>query len=362
MQTYCTFRFATLLGIQLIGLFGGAVANAQTSPPVIKAEAGFTAKMLVAPGTLYDPLWMASRGNAVWFNDDGGEKGDKGSRMLAIDSKGSLSILADLGKFLPITGWDIAPGSFGKYGGQMFTLAQARIGKVGTTLNHIIQRIEPARDYAASVFCTLPNAGKTNGGIPGFGVDARFGPEGSAFADKFYAITFHNNTIYQVTADGGCRPFVNFDDTGFTRPFALTFSADGKTMFVTVIKNEATPDRTGAVVGVTADGKLEKAHVDLGPGTGGPLGLAIAPRGFGRTAGEVYVAFTGPRTAEQRATGKVVRVDRTGAVHLVASGFITPAGLSFVDDQRLLVSDINGDFIFGGVETPDGFIVEIRAE
>ncbi len=57
-----------------------------------------------------------------------------------------------------------------------------------------------------------------------------------------------------------------------------------------------------------------------------------------------------------------MRVDRTGAVHLVASGFITPAGVSFVDDQRLLVSDVNGDFIFGGVETPDGFIVEIRAE
>ncbi len=33
--------------------------------PAIKAEPGFTAKMLVAPGELYDPLFMVPRGNSI---------------------------------------------------------------------------------------------------------------------------------------------------------------------------------------------------------------------------------------------------------------------------------------------------------
>ena len=34
--------------------------------------------------------------------------------------------------------------------------------------------IEPLRDYAASIFCTLPTAGQANKGIPGIGADGRF--------------------------------------------------------------------------------------------------------------------------------------------------------------------------------------------
>ena len=47
-----------------------------------------------------------------------------------------------------------------------------------------------------------------------------------------------------------------------------------------------------------------------------------------------------------------------GRLELVASGFINPWNVRFVGD-RLWVSDINGDFIYGKRELPDGFIVEI---
>ena len=62
-----------------------------------------------------------------------------------------------------------------------------------------------------------------------------------------------------------------------------------------------------------------------------------------------------------RADGKVHRVTPEGKLELVASGFISPWGLRFVGNT-LWVSDINGDFIYGKRELPDGFIVAIAAQ
>src|SRR2546425_6308166 len=62
--------------------------------PKVQAEAGFTAKVLVPPGQLYDPLFMLPRENTVWLNDDGGEEEDKGSRLLAVDKAGKISVVA----------------------------------------------------------------------------------------------------------------------------------------------------------------------------------------------------------------------------------------------------------------------------
>src|SRR5215470_19863349 len=66
------------------------------APPKLAAEAGFTTKVLIPPGKLYDPLWMLPHGNVVWLNDDGGEENETGSRLLAIDAQGKISILAGL--------------------------------------------------------------------------------------------------------------------------------------------------------------------------------------------------------------------------------------------------------------------------
>jgi hypothetical protein len=336
--------------------------------PQLKAEAGFSVHILIPPGRLYDPLWMLPRNGAVWINDDGGEEEDKGSRLLALDQKGTISVLADLGKLLPVTGFDVAPADFGDFGGQIFTLAQAKVSAEGATANHVIQRVDPSKNYEASVFCTLPNAGKANQGVSGFGVDARFGPQGSPFAGKFFAVTAFNNTIYQVTADGSCKPFVNFDGHRFGSPAGLGFAADGATMLVTVAQGEIVGSPTskgGAIVRVSAEGKIGDTPVV--EGLTRPMGLALAPQGFGPYAGQVFVADVGsiqvpvPMTQALQPDGKVYRVTPEGQLHLVASGFFNPVGVGFLG-KRLWVSDINGDFIAGKRELPDGFIAEIRSQ
>ena len=58
------------------------------------------------------------------------------------------------------------------------------------------------------------------------------------------------------------------------------------------------------------------------------------------------------------ADGRVYRIDAAGDVQLVASGFHNPVGLHFVGDA-LWVTDINGDFIAGRRELPEGFVVAI---
>jgi sugar lactone lactonase YvrE len=296
----------------------------------------------------------------VWLNDDGGEEQGKGSRLLSLDRNGKISVLAGIGKLLPVTGFDVAPATFGSFGGQIFTLAQARTGTEGVNVNHIIQRVDPARGYAATVYCTLPNAGTAGKGIPGLGLDARFGPEGSPFAGKFFAVTGSNNTIYQVTSDGACTPFVTLDGKPLTSPFALAFTTDGKSMLVTGRKAGASTGAAGAIGRVTAEGKVEEKLV--AEGIGRPTGLAFAPQGFGAYAGQLFVGDLQsgqvPMTQRLAADGKVYRVTPDGAIHLVASGFVNPIGMRFID-RKLWVTDINGDFIAGRRELPDGFIVEI---
>jgi len=335
--------------------------------PKLAAETGFSVKLLVPPGHLYDPLWMIPHGDVVWINDDGGEEGEKGSRLLTLDAEGKISVLAGLGKLLPVTGFDVAPASFGSFEGQIFSLAQAKVSAEGATANHIIQRIDPNKDYEASVFCTLPTAGTANKGVSGFGVDARFGPEGSPFAGKFFAVTAFNNAIYQVTPDGACTPFVIFEGKHAGAPTGLAFSLDGKSMLVTLVKGEivgAPTGKNGGIVAVAADGKV--ADKPLVEGLSRPMGIDIAPKTFGQYADQIFVADVDdiqvpvPMTQGLKADGKIYRV-ADGALHLVASGFLNPAGVKFIGD-KLWISDINGDFIAGKRELPDGFIVELRAQ
>lgn len=67
-----------------------------------------------------------------------------------------------------------------------------------------------------------------------------------------------------------------------------------------------------------------------------------------------------PMTQPLKPDGKVLRLSSYGIPKLVASGFINPLHLRFID-HKLWVSDLNGDFIGGKRELPDGFIVEIIA-
>ncbi|MGE0822765.1 MAG: hypothetical protein AB7G75_23865 [Candidatus Binatia bacterium] len=333
--------------------------------PTVKAEEGFRAEMLIPPGEFYDPLWLHAQGDAVWLNDDGGEEGEKGSRLVSISKAGKISELVGLGRLLPVTGYGVAPESFGEFAGHIYSIAQAKVAAPGATANHVIQRVDPQSKDVATVVCTLTEAGNINKGVSGFGVDARFGPAGSPFADRFFAATAFNNTIYQVKADNTCSPFVTFDGAVTGAPMGIAFSPDGKSMLVTLKKGgilEPPTPGSGMVVRVSPDGKVDEKPVVQGLSQ--PMGIMVAPANFGAYGGQIFVAdgqdiqAPVPMTQALNADGKVYRVGDDGKPQLVASGFFNPVGMLVVNGA-LWVTDINGDFIAGKRELPDGFIVKL---
>lgn len=333
--------------------------------PEIEAAAGFRADVLIPPGRFYDPLWLHSRGDSVWLNDDGGEEGEKGSRIVEIGRDGKVSERIGLGRLLPVTGYGVAPKSFGEFAGHVYSIAQAKVAAPGAVANHVIQRIDPESKDESTVVCTLEKTGKTNEGVSGFGVDGRFGPAGSAFADRFFAVAALNNTIYQMTAEHVCTPFVTFDGTVKGAPMGLAFTADGESMLVTLKKGniiDPPAKDSGFVVRVSPGGEVDPKPVV--EGLSQPMGIMVAPAGFGAYGGEIFVTDAAnlqapvPMTQALDKDGKVYRVDEKGRPRLVAGGFVNPVGMLVVDGA-LWVTDINGDFIAGKRELPDGFIVKL---
>jgi len=367
-------RRIILTAILSLGIFGTTVfadeevkdlmGRLMAAPPIEAAE-GFGVEMLIPPGEFYDPLWLHARGDAIWLNDDGGEEGEKGSKIVSISPDGQISDLVGLGRLLPVTGYDVAPASFGEFAGHIYSIAQARVAAPGATANHVIQRVDPNSQDEASVVCTLTETGNTNAGVSGFGVDARFGPDGSAFADRFFAITAFNNSIYQVSADNTCSPFVTFDGTINGAPMGLAFSADGQSMLVTLKAGgilEPPSEGSGMVVRVSSDGAVDEKPVV--EGLFQPMGIMRAPGGFGTYGGQLFITDVAniqapvPMTQALKTDGRVLRAGEDGKLHLVASGFMNPVGMLVVDGA-LWVTDINGDFIAGKRELPDGFIVKL---
>jgi len=343
------------------------------SDPIIRTEEGFSARVLAPPGEMYDPLFMRDRGELVWVNDCGGQDGSAGGQIVAVDRQGRVETVVAVGRLLPVTGFDIAPASFKPHAGQIFCLSQPEVGRPGLSKNHVIQHLDPAGDREAAIFCRLPSAGTYSmsgapPGTAGWGIDAQFGPEGSPFAGRFYAITTMNGTIYQVTPDGRCAPFITFDRETWGSPQGMLFSPDGSHLLAAT-NNE----RGGAVVRVRPDGTVEPEPVfradDLWL-----TGMDYAPSDFGHYGGQLFIGAlrTGKATVDLWSTGAlreeltqpprdigvVHRLAPDGAFELVASGFRNPQAVHFVEN-RMWVSDLNGDFIAENRELPDGFIVEI---
>jgi glucose/arabinose dehydrogenase len=198
--------------------------------------------------------------------------------------------------------------------------------------------------------------------VAGAGAGAAFGPPGSGFANRFYSITILNRTIYRTEAGGSCKPFADLSTTGAT---SLTFTADGSAMLVTgtPLDFEAPEEKSkGTIMRITPDGKVDPKPVATGLET--PMGIAVAPQTFGAYGGEIFVADAGkfeipaPQTQAAQHDGKVYRITKAGELKLVASGLVNPSGLLFTGGH-LWVTDVNGDFIGGGRELPDGFLVQI---
>jgi hypothetical protein len=95
--------------------------------------------------------------------------------------------------------------------------------------------------------------------------------------------------------------------------------------------------------------------------------MIFAPEGFGAYGGQLIVADSGdfnspvPMTQNVKRDSRLYRVTPAGDLTLIASGFANPTGIAFIGN-RLVISDINGDFHVGQRELPDGFIVTVGAE
>ena len=333
------------------------VVDRMLATPEIETEEGFSARVLVPPGELYDPLFFRTHPSGeVWFNDDGGKEGEKGSRILSVGPNGEISTIVGLGRLMPNTGFDIAPASFGAFEGYAYGVAQPAVGSEGTRPNHLIQRVDPAGADVSELVCTLP---ENEQGASGGGVEARFGPDGSPFEGRFFAVTLSNGTIHQVTPDGNCSTFITFDLDMWGAPFGIAFESDHQHMLAATGTGER-----GIVVRVRPDGTVAGVLAQSDDLVR-PSGLAIAPDDFGPYAGQIFLGdmrggpdqvVSGPTYAAP-ATGRIFRITSDGEIHLVAQGLHNPLGLHF-HEGRLLVGDISGDFA-GGQDLPEGFIVEI---
>jgi hypothetical protein len=333
----------------------------------INAADGFTAKVIIPPGQLYDPLSSVAYGDGYLLNDDGGVEGEKGSRILKVSMEGEIEVVVGLDKLPPVTGFDVAPEGFGDFGGHLFVLTQPRVGPLGIGVNHLVQRIEIGNGVP-EVVCELPAL--AGGEQASVGTQAKFGPADSPFSNLLFTVTLGNNTIYQTTADGTCTPFVTFDGSPQGQPFYLTFTPEHQTMLVslgTPLALGAAPpsDNPGRIARVSADGTIDAAF--YATGLGRPAGMAFAPDGYGAYGGHLFVNIVGsleipvPINQQLKRDAHVLRIAPDGSQHMVADGFINPMDIKFIHG-RLIVGDINGDFIAGGREVPDGFVVEILPE
>jgi hypothetical protein len=337
--------------------------------PQITVEKGYRARVLVPPGTLYDPLFpILGEGDDIWLNDDGGEDDEGGGGIYSIAPNGRVTALVAVGKIPPPTAIDRAPQSFSPYAGQVFALAQPQKGWPGATANHIILRLD-VTSWEPVRFAELPSAGSRNKGVAGAGIDMRFGPDNSPFAGRLFAITSLNNAIYEVLPDGTARAFVVMDTAKPRQPVCLTFApVDGEErMIVTTANGNFSPRRQvpgfATVTQITADGRMLPQYLVENLDT--PSGLAFAPAGFGSYGGNLFIADLGgimpipaPRDQAPPRKGCILRVASDGKAVPFAQGFATPLGLRFIGG-RMIVCDINGDYIGGGIELPDGFVVEI---
>ena len=330
--------------------------------PPIETAKDFTFSVLVPPRTqLYDPFDIhVVDHQTVWVADDA-----KSGAIFKVMQDGHVSVLAEIKKHPPIS-LDVAPPSFGKFAGQIYTVAFAKAEKAGGwELPDAITRIDPATG-GDTVICFLPENDAHEPGGGGF--FARFGPENGPFAGKLWVTTASNHTLYQVTPDGVCKPFVTIDLAKWGSPRGIGFTPDGKTMLLgsaaPAADNRAkTTPGGGRILRVSPDGTVAAQ-----PFVGGlhePGAMAFAPKSFGRFAGELFISDAGDWNNEVEATepvpsdGRVYRVTPEGKLVLVASGFRNPVGVAFLG-ELLMISDINGDFHIGSQKFADGFIVTIK--
>lgn len=327
--------------------------------PEVTLAAGLMSEVLVATGgELFDPFDFHVIDEArLWVADDG-----KNGAVFEVNLDGTLTLIADIQKHAPYA-IDVAPASFGQHAGQIYAIAFARPEKAGGwELPNAITRIDPATGKD-EVVCYLPENAERKPGAGGF--FARFGPEGSPFAGRLWLTAASNHTIYTVAPDDTCAPFKTLDLDRDGSPRGIAFTQDGAAMLLGVAGPEpANRNKTrpggGRILKMTADGALAQAPV--ASGLHEPGAMAFAPAEFGRFGGALVISDAGEWHNDVEATepigrdGHLYRVNEDGTLETLIAGLANPVGVGFVGN-KLVVSDINGDFHVGTQKFPDGFML-----
>lgn len=339
-------------------------------PPIVMAP-DFSFKVMVPPGNkLFDPFdFHVVDATTILASDDG-----KSGYIWKVKSDGRVTPMSSPKRYAPYT-FDIAPPSFGKFAGQIYAVGFNEPEKAGGwDLPNAVTRID-LKTGKDTLICYLPlNQSKEPGAGAFF---ARFGPEGSPFAGKLWITTASNHTIYQVTPDNKCAPFVTIDLAKQGSPRGISFTPDGQAMLVGSA-SPAADNRAKTAVGGGRIWLMSPAGVfaekPMVSGLHEPGPMAFAPEGFGKYGGELFITDAGDwdndigiaqspnmgPTDTVNNDGRLFRVTKAGQLELVASALRNPVALAF-SGKSLLVGDINGDFHIGYQKFPDGFIVAIAA-
>src|SRR5262249_53513002 len=145
----------------------------------------------------------------------------------------------------------------------------------------------------SQTICTLPYHGTVTGGLPASGTDVRFGPAGTPFANRLFVVTTRNNTVYQLTPDGVCSPFVTVD----SGPHGVAFSLDGSKMYVSMRRGthgSTGLSSAGTIIAVRADGAVDPIPVFERAESKMMKRVNVAPKGFGKYAGQIFFTDHGP--------------------------------------------------------------------
>ena len=173
----------------------------------------------------------------------------------------------------------------------IFTLSRQEFYGPGVRRNHLIQVVDPFGSAHAETVCELPTHGDVNDGIAGAGLEARFGPPDTPFANRLFSVTILNNTVYQTIPDGACSAFVTFD----RQVWGIAFTADGSRMLATLKGGgpmmsgagaSAADENQGVIVSVGADGVVDPMPVLTTARR--PTDVEVAPADFGAYAGQIF--------------------------------------------------------------------------
>lgn len=308
----------------------GHIAFAQPRGKGYDTEWGFDMKALKARG-LSEPVYVqAGEAGAMVVSD----RGAGGGSIFSFKLAGAAGAPQTVGKIKQPEGVAIAPAGFGAYAGQIFVLAPTG----GAKSVFAVSRID--KSGAVSLFAKLPDAGSIAGGRPTEGRDLEFGPPGTPFANKLYAVTNGNAAVYEIDSAGHARAFVVLDKPLPMELTSIGFTSGSDAKAPNSMLLGARPRMQGSA----RIGRIEvvdaRAKVSNDPYLVGfmrPTGFAFAPVGFGSYGGALFIADAGKLAAdsEGRPDGVVYRVYK-GVARSFATGLVDPTSLRFVGKTMVL--------------------------